>query len=206
MGDRLDTPAAIPPHRLQAIQVASFWLNWLGQCNVRDTQCGFRLYPARLLKQLRLKHGGFLLESEILLKTRQAGYTIHTVPIRALYPAGHHSHYRPFQDGVVIALYLLYRGLCFWPVQLWQLFATHRHAYVAPRRQEWRKTQVACLATLLLPLLFLALCLQLLLRQYNYNILTPIIRMFYASHLLHRPPNSREKPYAKHCYHRSATL
>ena len=117
-GDRLGVPEAVPRHRLQAIQVASFWLNWLGQCNVRDTQSGFRLYPAPLLRQLRLKCRGFLLESEVILKTCQAGYSIHTVPIRAIYPSGHASHYRPCKDGTMAALYLLYHGMRFWPAQL----------------------------------------------------------------------------------------
>src|SRR5262249_54570153 len=46
IGGRLGHAEAIPPARLYAIQVASFWINWLGQCHVRDTQSGFRLYPA----------------------------------------------------------------------------------------------------------------------------------------------------------------
>jgi glycosyltransferase involved in cell wall biosynthesis len=206
IGDRLEVPDAVPRHRLQAIQVVSFWLNWLGQCNVRDTQSGFRLYPTHLLRQLRLKHGGFLLESEVLLKTRRAGYSIHTVPIRAIYPAGHTSHYRPVQDGAVAALYLLYHGLCFWPAQLWQLCAYRRQAGATTLAQAWHTTLLALQATLLLPGLFLAMGLQRLLRPLGYDVLAPMIRVFYAQHLLHQPATARERQHASHGYHRSATL
>jgi glycosyltransferase involved in cell wall biosynthesis len=189
-GDRLGHPEAVPRHRLQANQIASFWLNWLGQCNVRDTQSGFRLYPASLLRHLQFKHKGFLLESEALLKARQAGYSIHTVPIRAIYPPGHTSHYRPYKDGILAILYLLHHGLRFWPVQCRQLWQAQRQ--VQALAQSWHTTWVALLATLGLPVLCLAACLQLLLRPLDWDLLTPVIRTLYDHHLLHQHLTPRE--------------
>lgn len=206
IGDRLAAPEAVPQHRLQAIQVASFWLNWLGQCQVRDTQSGFRLYPAPLLRQLQLRHGGFLLESEAFLKARQGGYIIHSVPIRTIYPSGHTSHYRPCKDGTIAALYLLYRGLCFWPAQLWQLWPYRQPQGSTLPAASWHTTLVALRATLLLPLLFLAMCIQFVLRPLGYDILTPMIGAFYHQHLRRQPSIHKERTHAKHCYHQSATL
>src|SRR3989454_10562137 len=93
IGGRLDSAEAIPLPRFYAMQVASFWINWLGQCHVQDTQSGFRLYPATLLRTLLLRHGGFLFESEVLIKAPQAGWRVCEIPIRAGYPRGRTSPY-----------------------------------------------------------------------------------------------------------------
>jgi glycosyltransferase involved in cell wall biosynthesis len=179
IGDRLDTAAAIPRCRLQAIQVGSFWINWLGYCHVRDTQCGFRLYPAHILRTLSLKHGGFLLESEVLIKAGQAGYKVHEIPIRATYPPGRVSQYRPLRDGMLITAYLLYRGLRFWPAQLRLLCAARGTQDNATRQHAWRCARAAALATLVLPLLVLCVLTQLLVDRLGLDVLSPCIRWFY---------------------------
>lgn len=126
IGGRLEAEGDIPRHRLHAIRVASFWINWMGDCQVRDTQSGFRLYPASLLRTLALKQGRYLLETEILLKARWAGYDIHELPIRAVYLPGQRSQYRPVWDGTMAAVYLFYHGMRFWPIQIRRLFSGQR--------------------------------------------------------------------------------
>jgi glycosyltransferase involved in cell wall biosynthesis len=118
IGGRLRDPSGIPWHRFYAIRIASAWLNWLGDCNVRDTQSGYRVYPVALLRTVLLRHGGFLLESEILLKARLMGFGIHELPIQAVYRSGQKSQYRPLRDGALAAAYLCYRSLFFWPLRL----------------------------------------------------------------------------------------
>jgi glycosyltransferase involved in cell wall biosynthesis len=179
IGNRLAATAAIPRQRLQAIQVGSFWINWMAECNVQDTQSGFRLYPAALLQSLSLKHGGFLLESEILLKAGQAGYDMREIPIRPIYRCGQRSHYRPYRDGVLAVAYLCYRGLRFWPRQISRLLPWWRFAPADRCRHAWQRTLVAALATGLLPLLFLVMLVQLCWRSTRRDLLTPIIRRFY---------------------------
>jgi glycosyltransferase involved in cell wall biosynthesis len=192
VGGRLDAEAGIPRRRLQAIRVASFWINWLGRCNIRDTQSGFRVYPACILQALPLKYGGFLLESEILMKASQAGYDIHEVPIRAVYQPGQRSQYRPTWDGSIITMYLLYRGLRFWPTQIRRLFPDRRpHAGVMPWH-EWHCAFVAALATGLLPMLFLTMLFQLSLGRLGIDVLTPVIGRFYDQRLLHKPAVDRK--------------
>jgi glycosyltransferase involved in cell wall biosynthesis len=114
VGGRLDAAAEIPRYRLYAIRVASFWINWLGGCRIQDTQSGFRVYPTAMLQSLPLRHGRFLLESEILLKAAQAGCDIRELPIRTIYRSGQRSQYRPLWDGMSAATYLLYHGIRFW--------------------------------------------------------------------------------------------
>src|SRR5919199_472186 len=111
IGGRLDSAETIPLARLYAIEVVSFWINWLGQCTVRDTQSGLRLYPAAVLRTLPLRHGGFLFESAILLKASQSGWRVCEIPIRAVYPPGRASQYRPVRDSLPIIAYLLYQGI-----------------------------------------------------------------------------------------------
>src|SRR5256712_12981347 len=101
------------------MQVASFWINWLGHCQVRDTQSGFRLYPAAVLRTLPLRHGGFIFESEVLIKAGQAGWGVRGIPIRPRYGPEPTGPYRPLGGGIPITAYLLYPGLGFWPAHCW---------------------------------------------------------------------------------------
>jgi glycosyltransferase involved in cell wall biosynthesis len=184
IGDRLEAEAQIPRHRLHAIRVGSFGLNWMGCCHIRDTQSGFRVYPADILQTLPLKHGGFLLESEILIKAGQAGCNIREIPIRAVYHPGQRSHYRPFWDGTIVATYLLYRGMRFWPAQIRQLFPGWRPEHYSAPRHAWHQTRVVALATGLLPVLFLLMLAQLLLGRVGFDLLTRFIHRFYDQRLL----------------------
>lgn len=179
IGGRLSAAAAIPRGRLYAIQVSSFWINWLSSCELRDTQSGFRLYPAALLRQLRLRHGGFLLESEILIKAGQAGWHVREIPIRAVYPPGRRSQYRPLRDGIPITAYLLYRGCRFWPQQLRLLYASPHSGNAAAVRRMRQRTRRAALATLCLPLLGVCVLAYLLGRRLGVNLLAWYIRQFY---------------------------
>lgn len=107
IGCRMAEAAGIPRGRRYAIQLASACLSWLGQCTIRDTQSGFRLYPAALLRAVQPRHGRFVFESALLLQAIQAGWQVQEMPIRALYPPGQASHYHPVRDSGVIVAYIL---------------------------------------------------------------------------------------------------
>lgn len=89
---------AMPAVRYYANKIANFWISWACGYRVRDSQSGFRLYPARLLAQLDLAHDkrrGFVFESEILIEAARLGVTSVTMPIAAVYHTGMRpSHYR----------------------------------------------------------------------------------------------------------------
>lgn len=111
IGERLTATATIPRYRLYAIRLVSTWIRWLGHCAVQDTQSGFRVYPAHLLRNLVLTQGGFLLESEVVIKASQQGYPIREIPIQAMYQSGQRSQYRPLRDGAWAVIYLGYCSL-----------------------------------------------------------------------------------------------
>jgi glycosyltransferase involved in cell wall biosynthesis len=188
IGGRLDSAEAIPLSRFYAMQVASFWINWLGHCQVRDTQSGFRLYPAAVLCTLPLRHGGFLFESEVLIKAGQAGWGVREIPIRAVYAPGRISHYRPLGDGIPLTAYLLYRGLRFWPAQCWWAGLGWRLRDKTVRHYVWRCTGVAALATLFLPLLGCCVLAYLCAGYAGKALLATAIRRFYDPRLFTNPP------------------
>ena len=52
---------------------------------LRDSQCGFRLIPLALLKEVTFKQNGFQFESELLIKASYADYTIKHINIPTVY-------------------------------------------------------------------------------------------------------------------------
>jgi hypothetical protein len=110
---------AAPRSRYLANRVADFWIGWAAGQPLADSQSGFRVYPAALLKQVEVKHGparGFVFESELLIAAARHGFGSRAVPISALYPqAARPSHFRPVLDIVritrMVAWKLLSRGM-----------------------------------------------------------------------------------------------
>lgn len=107
-------PLAISPGRLNAVLVASFFIDWLAGSAVRDTQSGFRVYPASLLARGAARRGGFVLESELLLCAAAEGRPLVEVPVRARALAGRPSRFRPGRDGMAVGGYLAARALGAW--------------------------------------------------------------------------------------------
>lgn len=108
VGQRLDAcgrglDTAMPCARGHAIRVAGFFINWLTDAALPDTQSGFRVYPASLSPELEACRGGFVLESEILVLAARAGRPLRAVPIHAAPAAGRQSRFRPFRDGCAVA-------------------------------------------------------------------------------------------------------
>ncbi len=119
IGARLWDKGKVPPLRYFGNRFANFWVAWAAGFPVTDSQSGFRLYPASILKRVKVAHGPgarFAFESEMLIEAGRAGAGFSAVPISALYPpAGRASHYRSAADTArivrMIAWKLLTRGL-----------------------------------------------------------------------------------------------
>jgi glycosyltransferase involved in cell wall biosynthesis len=119
IGARLLGREAAPRSRYLANRVADFWIGWAAGQRLADSQSGFRVYPAALLRSIDVKHGpgrGFVFESEILIAAARRGVGSRAVPIAALYPrAARASHFRPVRDIALItrmvAWKLLSRGM-----------------------------------------------------------------------------------------------
>lgn len=116
---RLQGRRRAPRRRRFANRMADFWISWAAGCPIWDSQSGFRLYPAALLRRLQLPHDsgrGFVFESEILIEAARRGYYPVSVPVEAIYlPQGRASYYRPWRDTAritrMVAWKLLARGL-----------------------------------------------------------------------------------------------
>jgi glycosyltransferase involved in cell wall biosynthesis len=119
IGARLWDRSHMPPRRYLGNRFANFWVAWASGFPVADSQSGFRLYPAELLRHVRVAHGPgtrFAFESEILIEAGRGGVRSLAVPIAALYPPrARPSHYRNAVDTLrimrMIAWKLLSRGL-----------------------------------------------------------------------------------------------
>jgi len=118
IGARLWDREKVPPLRYLGNRFANFWVAWAAGFPVADSQSGFRLYPASVLREVQLFHGPnarFAFESEILIEAGRAGVRSAAVPIAALYPPdARPSYYRSTVDTArivrMIAWKLLSRG------------------------------------------------------------------------------------------------
>lgn len=134
---RLQNRESAPRARLFANNFADFWISWAAGQWVHDSQSGFRLYPAELLRGLTPRQDrryGFVFESEVLIIGIRRGYPSISVPITSVYRHGARpSHFRPVADITLIvrmvAWKLITRGL-FLP-GLWRALATRRKGIVA---------------------------------------------------------------------------
>jgi glycosyltransferase involved in cell wall biosynthesis len=96
-----------PPLRWVAIRLADWLVTRLTRTRIRDSQCGYRVYPASALRTVPLREDGFVLETEVLVGAARAGHPLLSVPVRRLYPAGRRGRFHAVADGGRIAGYLL---------------------------------------------------------------------------------------------------
>ena len=104
--------------RYIANRIADFWISWAAGRPIKDSQSGFRMYPARLLRNLTLKHGpsqSFVFESEVLIDAARRDVHAHHIPITVAPRTGARvSHFRPVVDVMritrMVAWKILQRG------------------------------------------------------------------------------------------------
>jgi glycosyltransferase involved in cell wall biosynthesis len=88
--------------RYAANRIADFWIGWAAGRPIEDSQSGFRLYPAHLLRTVKVPHGperSFVYESEILIETARHGAEIRGMAVSVTRrPGPSPSHFRPMLD------------------------------------------------------------------------------------------------------------
>ncbi|ULA62750.1 MAG: Glycosyl transferase family 2 [Nitrospira sp.] len=105
--------------RYAANRIADFWIGWAAGAPIEDSQSGFRLYPATLLRAIDVPHErarSFVFESEILIEAARRAMAIRAVSITVASRSGPRlSHFRPVLDIVritrMVAWKILSRGL-----------------------------------------------------------------------------------------------
>ncbi len=101
IGSRMGAPDAIPAYRYRTNEIGSRILTRMTGLEVEDAQSGYRVVAADLLRRLDLNARGYIIETEILLKSARFLTRFAHVPVRAIYGGG--SHYRPFTDTWIIS-------------------------------------------------------------------------------------------------------
>jgi len=105
IGDRNMNQEGIPGKSSFGNRFSNFWFRFETGITLSDTQSGFRLYPLKRMRDIRLYTTKFEFEIEVIVKAAWRGIPIRNVPIRVLYdPHERVSHFRPFRDFTRISI------------------------------------------------------------------------------------------------------
>lgn len=123
--------------RYAANRAADFWISWAAGQPIEDSQSGYRLYPACLLRDVTIPSSAersFVYESEILIEAVRHGYEIRSVSVSVTCrPGPSPSHFRPVLDIArivcMVAWKLLSRGM--YPQGLWTWLTSSHMRYTA---------------------------------------------------------------------------
>lgn len=107
VGSRMGAAGTIPRSRYLTNYVGSRILSWMTGVELLDSQSGYRLASAALLRRISLVSRGYAVESEMLLKAARLGARIAHVPVTTIYD-GEPSHFQPVRDTLRIALASVY--------------------------------------------------------------------------------------------------
>lgn len=95
---KMDAPD-IPEKSSVGNQFSTFWFWVLTGIKLKDTQCGFRMYPLKTINSLHLFTSRFELEIEVLVKAAWKGLEIKNLPVQVFYDTRERvTHFRPFWD------------------------------------------------------------------------------------------------------------
>ena len=107
VGCRLEDREQIPPARFWTNYIGSRVLSWMTGLELLDSQSGYRMLSADLLRRMRLGSDGYAIESEMLIKAGRLGARVAHVRVRTIYNGGG-SHFRPVTDTFRISCASVY--------------------------------------------------------------------------------------------------
>jgi glycosyltransferase involved in cell wall biosynthesis len=85
VGKRDISMDTMPVHRFLSNRLTSGMISSRTGATIEDSQCGYRLYRARVLRTVDSSYRHFDYESDMLLKASLEGYRIGFVPIKTIY-------------------------------------------------------------------------------------------------------------------------
>jgi glycosyltransferase involved in cell wall biosynthesis len=104
IGGRAHLFGEMLPRRRLANRFSAWSIAMASGARITDSQSGFRLYSANLLRHLRLRTDGFDMESEVIVHAGRRGFKVLTIPIDLGFVDGiSTSHYKPLKDTLRIA-------------------------------------------------------------------------------------------------------
>ncbi|MFT5824334.1 MAG: glycosyltransferase involved in cell wall biosynthesis [Crocinitomix sp.] len=105
MGSRDMGQSSVPGKSSFGNRFSNFWFRLETSIIMPDTQTGFRVYPLRVLKKMRLFTKKFELEIEVIVRLAWRNVTFVAVPVRVLYDIEERvSHFRPGRDFFRISI------------------------------------------------------------------------------------------------------
>jgi len=122
IGSRNMEQEGVPGKSSFGNKFSNFWF-WIETgIKLKDTQSGFRLYPLKVIKDLKFYTSKFEFEIEVIVKTAWKDIEVKNIPIKVLYDESERvSHFRPFKDFTRISI-----------LNTWLVFLTG--IYYFPRR------------------------------------------------------------------------
>lgn len=110
------------PFRSRLGRALSNGLVWfIGGVHVSDSQCGLRVYPIALVRELGAHTSRYAFETEVLARAGWANVDVFEVPIRCIYVVDGQTrvtHFRPWADSISAAWMhsgLILRSILPWP-------------------------------------------------------------------------------------------
>lgn len=114
IGGRAHLFARMLPRRRMANRFSAWAIAKASKTGITDSQSGFRLYTANLLRSVKLHTDGFDMESEVIVRAGCGGFSVTTTPIELGFVDGvSTSHYKPLLDTLRIA-WTVFRARFFW--------------------------------------------------------------------------------------------
>lgn len=108
IGSRSHLFAQMLPRRRRANRFSTWAIAMFSGAPITDSQCGFRLYTARLLRSFPLRAEGFDMDSEVIVRAGRAGMNVVMTPIEMGFVDGiTTSHYQAVRDTLRIAATVL---------------------------------------------------------------------------------------------------
>jgi glycosyltransferase involved in cell wall biosynthesis len=94
IGARAIKVGHMPIFRIISNSLTSAVLTVITGLHIRDSQCGYRMYSAKLVSSVSIEYKRFEMESEIILKAAHAGFPVSFINIQTLYCSrlSHISH------------------------------------------------------------------------------------------------------------------
>lgn len=106
VGARNMEQSSIPGKSSFGHKFSNFWFWVETGITMQDTQSGYRLYPVKLLQDLRFFTKKFEFEIEVMVRAAWNGIEMAHVPVRVFYAekGKRVSHFRPFKDFTRISI------------------------------------------------------------------------------------------------------
>lgn len=147
MGSRNMDHETVPGKSSFGNKFSNFWFRIETLIKLPDTQTGFRIYPLKPLKKMRLFTKKFELEIEVIVRLAWKGVKFVPVPIRVLYDYDERvSHFRPARDffriSVLNTVVVLGALFYFFPKKLfsWNTLSKIKEEAIKPEESNLRKS------------------------------------------------------------------